>query len=80
MHALVVFRVDGFFVFVSVSCSFLQRIQGTGTGFGVKVMWCVLFGGGGEDVLIPIEVYSVYIQGSPYKKLGMKQTVRREQQ
>ena len=43
-------------------------------------MWYVLFGGGGEDVLIPIEVYSVYIQGSPYKKLGMKQTVRREQQ
>jgi hypothetical protein len=23
-------------------------------------MWCVLFGGGGEDVLIPIEDYSVY--------------------
>jgi hypothetical protein len=33
-------------------------------------MWCVLFGGGGEDVLIPIEVYSVYIRGPPIQKFG----------
>jgi hypothetical protein len=70
------FRVDGFFVFVSISRSFLQRMQGTGTEFGVEVMWCVLFGGGGEDVLIPIEVYSVYIRGPPYKNLEMEQIVQ----
>ncbi len=64
------FRVDGFFVFVSVSCSFLQRMKGTGTGFKVEVMWCVLFGGGGEDVLSSIEVYSVYIRGPPIQKIG----------
>ena len=62
VHALVMFRVDSFFIFVSAFCSFLQSMQGTGTGFGVKAMWCVLFGGVGEDVLIPIEVYLVYIQ------------------
>jgi hypothetical protein len=33
-------------------------------------MWCVLFGGGGEDVLIPIEVYSVYIRGPSIQKFG----------
>ena len=33
-------------------------------------MWCVLFGGGGEDLLIPIEVYSVYIQGPQIHKFG----------
>ena len=31
-------------------------------------MWCVLFGGGGEDVLIPIEVYSVYTRGPLIQK------------
>ncbi len=34
-------------------------------------MWCMLFGGGGEDVLIPIEVYSVYIRGPPIQKIGV---------
>jgi hypothetical protein len=33
-------------------------------------MWYVLFGGGGEDVLIPIAVYSVYIRGPPIQKFG----------
>ena len=33
-------------------------------------MWCVLFGDGGEDVLIPIEVYLVYIQGPLIQKFG----------
>ena len=33
-------------------------------------MWCVLFGGGGEDVLIPIEVYIIYIRGPPIQKFG----------
>jgi hypothetical protein len=30
----------------------------------------MLFGGGGEDVLIPIEVYIIYIQGPPIQKFG----------
>ena len=33
-------------------------------------MWRVLFGGGGEDVLIAIEVYSVYIRGPPIQQFG----------
>jgi hypothetical protein len=34
-------------------------------------MWCVLYGGGEEDVIsIPIEIYSVYIQGLPIQKFG----------
>jgi hypothetical protein len=33
-------------------------------------MWCMLFGGGGEDVLISIEVYSDYIRGPPIQKFG----------
>jgi hypothetical protein len=45
-------------------------MKGTGTGFKVEVMWCVLFGGGGEDVLSSIEVYSVYIRGPPIQKIG----------
>jgi hypothetical protein len=43
-------------------------------------MWCVLFGGGGEDVLMPIEVYSVYIRGPPIQNFGMDQIKRQEQQ
>ena len=39
-------------------------------------MRCMLFGGGGEDLLIPIEDYSVYI----YTNLGMEQIFGREQQ
>ena len=70
VHALVMFRVDGFFVFVSVSFSFLQSMWGPGTGFGVKGRWCVLFGDGGEDVLIPFEVYLVYIGGPTIQKFG----------
>ena len=31
-------------------------------------MWCVIFGDGGEFVLIPIEVYIIYIQGPPIQK------------
>ena len=30
----------------------------------------MLFGGGGEDVLIAIEVYSVYIRGPPIQQFG----------
>jgi hypothetical protein len=33
-------------------------------------MWCVLFGDRGEDVLTPIEVYLVYIQGPSIQKFG----------
>jgi hypothetical protein len=44
-------------------------------------MRCMLFSGGGEDVLIPIGLYSVYIRGPPIQKfVGMEQIVRQEQQ
>ena len=35
-------------------------------------MWCVLSGGGGEDVIIPIEVYIIYIREPPIQKSGDK--------
>ena len=42
-------------------------------------MLCVLFGSVGVDILIPIEVYSVYIRGPPIQSLGMEQIFGWEQ-